>query len=111
MAVKLCAFVIEGRDCRREMREEPSDVGARGFVCPLGHRSYETQTGSEIRFRREFTTEVWHFSADCSQWPERNFSSIAYISSESTLCNECIAKGWVGLRTVLVSFLTTSVFA
>jgi hypothetical protein len=44
MARKLCAFVIEGK--------EGSLIGARGFVCPLGHSAYQTETGSDVRFRR-----------------------------------------------------------
>jgi hypothetical protein len=79
------------------MTEEPSGdlVTLRTFRCPLGHRSYQTGAGSEIRFRRPFNGDTWHFSTDCSQWPVMNFSSISYISSEATICNECLAKGWV----------------
>jgi hypothetical protein len=111
MARKLCAFVIEGKECRREMTENGSLIGARGFVCPLGHWAYQTETGSDVSFRRTFHSETWHFSQACSNWPNTNFSSINYISSEATICSECIAKGWAALpRMLMVSFLTISFF-
>jgi hypothetical protein len=105
MAGKLCAFVIDGRECRREMTEKPSDdPGAlRIFICPLGHRLYGTVapatdqsvTFRQIGFRQPLNGDTWHFSKDCSQWPTTNFSSVSYMSSEATICNECLAKSSV----------------
>jgi hypothetical protein len=71
MAGKLCAFIIDGRECRREMTEESSgELIALGiFRCPLGHRLYETAAGTEIRFRKTLNGDTWHFLKDCSQWP------------------------------------------
>jgi hypothetical protein len=42
MAMQLCCFIVDGRECGREMREEPGLIGLRGFLCPLGHWSYES---------------------------------------------------------------------
>jgi len=97
MAAKLWAFIIDGRECRREMIEESSGdlIALHIFRCPLGHRLYETAAGTEIRFRQTRNGETWHLSKDCSQWPVTNFFSVSYISGEATICNECLAKGSV----------------
>jgi hypothetical protein len=97
MAGKLCAFIIDGRECRREMKEESSgDLNALGiFRCPLGHRLYETADGTDIGCRKTLNGDTWHFLKDCSEWPVTNFSSLSYMSGEATICNECLAKGSV----------------
>ena len=97
MAGKLCAFIIDGRECRREMTKESNgDLIALGiFLCPLGHRLYETGAGTEITFRKTLNGDTWHFLKDCSQWPVRNYSSLSYMSGEATICNEGLAKGSV----------------
>src|SRR5437870_13415657 len=94
MAGKLCAFIMDGRECRREMTAESGGdlIALRNFRCPLGHRSFETATGTDIRFRRTFNGETWHFSKDCSQWPVTNFSSVSYVSGEATIRSECLAQ-------------------
>jgi hypothetical protein len=96
MGRKLCAFIVDGKECRCEMTEELSLSGLLGFRCPLGHQWYKTAAGTEIRFQRSlFNGEAWHFSHDCSQWPETNAVSVTYISSEAAICVECLAKGGV----------------
>jgi hypothetical protein len=94
MAGKLCAFIIDGRECRRAMAEESRGdlIALRIFQCSLGHRCYQTVAAIEIRFRQTLKGDTWHFSEDCSQWPSTNFFSVNYISSEATICNECLAK-------------------
>ena len=89
MAIKLCRFIVDGRECRQEMTEQSSQglIGLKGFGCPLGHRAYDN-----IYFRKWFNDDTWHFSRDCSQWPNINYATVGYISTDDTMCNECIVK-------------------
>jgi hypothetical protein len=75
MAGKLCAFIENGRECRREMTEEFSGdlIAMRTFRCPLGHRWYETAAGTGIRFRKTFDGETWHFSKECLAMANQEF--------------------------------------
>ena len=71
MAGKLCAFIIDGRECHREMtKESGGDLTALGiFQCSLGHRLYETGAGTEITFRQTFKGDTWHFSMTARNGP------------------------------------------
>jgi hypothetical protein len=47
MARKLCACVIEGKECRREMTENGSLIGARGFHWDTGRIKLKPEATSD----------------------------------------------------------------
>jgi|SRR5262245_12156176 len=102
MAAKLCPTIVDGQECRLEMtRDVPGEfIGLRAFICPLGHRSFETITRADnprpyliFAFRRAITGDTWHFARDCSHWPITNFVESEILSGPA--CNECIVKSTI----------------
>ena len=94
MAANRCLFVLDTVPCLKEMTEEPSGHthALHAFRCPSGHRCYQTADGQAIRFRQQFGSDIWHFSAGCSQWPIINFVSNECISNEAKYAMSALLK-------------------
>jgi DNA-binding NtrC family response regulator len=43
-------------------------------------------------YRLNQESEVWHFSNNCSQWPNKDYVEQRHLLSTDKVCNECLVK-------------------
>jgi hypothetical protein len=43
-------------------------------------------------YRKNSSSEIWHFCSNCSQWPPLTFVSLTALPDGAQVCSECISK-------------------
>jgi hypothetical protein len=56
------------------------------------HRLIDFSDEMETVYRRLKTVELWHFTADCSEWPREEFIELNARPRVGQLCVECLDK-------------------
>ena len=47
---------------------------------------------AEKDYRKDTSTEVWHFRSDCSRWPQSIYVSLTHLPEDAAICKSCIER-------------------
>jgi len=117
--VTKCPVIVDSQMCGLDVIDEQTDdpIPLLVYRCSLAHRSYDKKTDpssplfkiSSAEFRRTASSNMWHFSTNCSRWPIDVYVASVEVPGDYSLCNECIVQYERGfLASVRSASLNTS---